>query len=283
MRLFSFRFISLLFAILYLIPVRAQVRLSTPNVQSILYVGANDQQPLVVGIGGSEGGNAWSGDYWKSTRDQFIAKGYAFLAIGYFGCENTPKLLDQISIDQVHDTILAAASHPKVNGKKIALIGGSRGADLALLLGSFYPDISAVVAMSASHAVFPGHTQHFNSSCWTFQGRELPFVPVNDAAVPFIMKRDLRGAFEAMIKDSASERKARIAVEKINGPVLLMSATRDEIIPAVWMGEQMVSRWQENHFPFTYRHLIFEGTHAEPTRHFDKIFAFLDEFFLQKK
>ncbi len=254
----------------------AQINLQTPRTQSILYLGKGRNQPLVVGLGGSEGGNAWASDYWRKIRDQFIEKGYAFLAIGYFGCENTPKLLDKIAIDDIHYAICEAAKNKEVNSSKVAVIGGSRGADLALLLGSYYKDISCVVGMSSSHAIFPGHTREFSSSCWTYQGKELPYVPVNEAAIPFLMKRDLRGAFEAMLKDSAAERKAIIPVEKINGPLLLLSATRDEIIPAVTMAEKIMARLKENQFSFAHQHIVLEGTHAEPTKHFDKVFDFLD-------
>jgi hypothetical protein len=36
----------------------AQIVLQTPHVESVLYLGKNKNQPLIVGIGGSEGGNA---------------------------------------------------------------------------------------------------------------------------------------------------------------------------------------------------------------------------------
>jgi len=89
---------------------------------------------------------------------------------------------------------------------------------LALLLGSYYPNISCVVGLVASHAVFSGHTLQFNSACWTYQGKELPFIPVNDEAVPFLMKRDLRKAFESMLKDTIAEQKALIKVKKLKAP-----------------------------------------------------------------
>ncbi len=107
-----------------------------------------------------------------------------------------------------------------------------------MLLGSYYADISCVIGMSSSHAVFPGHTFDFKTSCWTYAGKELPFIPVNEEAVPYIMKRDLKGAFQAMLKDTVAESKALIPVEKIKGPVLLLSGTKDEMIPAVEMGER---------------------------------------------
>ncbi len=95
----------------------AQVKLVTAHTESILYLGTGKSQPLVVGLGGSEGGNAWTSDYWKKTRDRFIAKGYAFLAIGYFGCAETPAILDRIALDDVHLAILEATKNKQVSKK----------------------------------------------------------------------------------------------------------------------------------------------------------------------
>lgn len=269
----------------FLLPtvVFSQDTLKVKNVEAVLYTNNQAKQPLVVGLGGSEGGNAWTSDYWKKTREQFLAKGYAFLAIGYFGCKGTPKILDQIAIDEVYQAIATAKKYQKVDSNKIAVLGGSRGADLALLLGSYYPDIDLVIGMSASHAVFPGHTQHFTSSCWTFKGKELPFIPVNEQAVPFLMKRDLRGTFTAMMQDSLAEQKALIKVERINGPVLLLSADKDEMIPAVQMGEKMISRLKASGFKYPFEQVVYQGSHTEPTKHFDKVFAFLESNFLKRR
>jgi pimeloyl-ACP methyl ester carboxylesterase len=265
------------------INTNAQKVLQTPNVESILYLGEGNNQPLIVGLGGSEGGNAWSSDHWKETRDKFIKDGYAFLAIGYFGAKGTPEILDKIAIEDVHNAILAATKETQVNKNKTAIIGGSRGADLALLLGSYYKDINCVVAIVPSNAVFPGHTQEFNSSCWTYQGKELPFIPVNDEAVPFLMKRDLRGAFEMMLKDTAAEMKALIRVENINGPILLLSATKDEICPSTPMSVKMMDTLKVNNFKFHYEHIAIEGGHTEPLKHFDIVHAFLETYFRKKQ
>lgn len=254
-------------------------RLDAPQVDAQLFVGQGKKQALIVGLGGSEGGNAWASDYWAATRNQFIKQGYAFLAIGYFNSKGAPDTLNQIDIDKVHDAILLAAKNPLVDPQKIAIIGGSRGADLALLIGSYYQDIKCVVGIVASHAVFPGHTNHFSTSAWRFKGKELPFVPVNEDSVPFLMKRDLRGAFEAMLKDTVAEQKALIKVEQLNGPILLLSATKDEICPSGPMAEKMMARLKAKNFPFPYQHLSIEGGHAAPLQHFDAIFEFLKKNF----
>ena len=257
----------------------SQIVLNTPNTESILYLSKGKKQPLVVGLGGSEGGNEWIGDYWKSTRDRFKKEGYAFLAIGYFGAKGTPQQLEKIALEDVHNAILEAAKNSAIDKEKIAIVGGSRGADLALLIASYYTDIKCVVALVASHVTFPGNTDHFTTSSWTYNNEQLPYVPVNDEAIPFIISRDLRTTFETMLKDTISEKKALIKVENINGPILFISATKDEICPSTPMSEKMVLRLKEHNFKYHYEHIAIEGGHAEPLNHFDTVFNFLEKNF----
>jgi dipeptidyl aminopeptidase/acylaminoacyl peptidase len=275
-------FFSITFFLISWFQTTAQETLKTTNTEAVLYLGESKYQPLIVGLGGSEGGNAWTSDYWKKTRDQFLEKGYAFLAIGYFGAKGTPELLEKIALEDVHNAIEEAVKNKNVNGEKIAIVGGSRGADLALLLGSYYKDIACVIGLVSSHAVFPGNTNHFTTSTWTFKNKELPFIPVNEDAIPFMMKRDLRGAFSAMLKDTIAEKKALIKVENIRGPILLISATKDEIAPTTPMANKIIARLKENKFKYYYNHIAIEGGHAEPLNHFDLVFEFLEKNFLAR-
>lgn len=256
----------------------SQDTLQTKNTQAILFSGAHKNQPLIVGLGGSEGGNAWAGNYWKQTREQFLTRGYAFLAIGYFNTAGTPKELDKIAIEDIHDAIAAAANHTGVDRERIAIIGGSRGADLAMLVASYYKDIKCVVGLVPSHVVFPGNTGHLSASSWTYQGKELPFVPVTREAVPALMSRNLRRAFEIMLKDTAAENRSLIKVENINGPLLLISATKDEICPSSPMSEKIIARLKVLHSPYYNQHIAIEGSHTEPLKHFDLVFRFLDQY-----
>lgn len=274
------RYAAFLFlAILISFPSRSQIVLQTPGINSILYLGETKNQPLIVGLGGSEGGNAWASDHWKTIRNEFLKKGYAFLALGYFGAKGTPDTLDRISINKVHDAILQAAAHQKVDRNRIAIVGGSRGGDLALLVATYYPNIHCVVAIVPSNVVFPAHTSDFSTAAWAYNNKELDFVPVNEQAVPFLMKHDLRRSFEAMLQDTAAERKALIRVEKINGSVLLLSAESDEFCPSTPMCDKMISRLKQYNFPQHSEHVAYPGGHAEPLKHFSKVFEFLERYF----
>lgn len=255
----------------------AQIKLATPNIESVLYLGKSANQPLIVGLGGSEGGNAWTSEYWQKTREQFIEKGYAFLALGYFGAKGTPDILDKIEIEDVYRAIQVATQNPQVNKQKIAIIGGSRGADLALLLASYHHDIKCVVSIVGSNAVFPGHTMHFSTPCWTYQQQALPFVPLNEEAIPFLMQRNLRRTFEVMLKDTSALEKAAIKVENIKGAILFLSATQDEICPSTDMATMMTERLKRNQFKYAYEHQAIEGGHTAPLKHFNTIFEFLEK------
>ena len=245
------------------------------GVQSVLFLGDGNNQQLIVGLGGSEGGNAWATERWKPTRDKFIKEGYAFLAVGYFKMDGTPEELDRISLEKIHDEIKKNLQHPNVSDEGIALIGGSKGAELALLLGSYYDDISCVVSIVGSHAVFPALTFGASTSSWTYNNREVPYVPAPWASVPAMITGDLREAFEIMLEDTAAVNKALIEVEKINGPVLCMSANKDEMWPSTEMSTLVMKRLEAHNFPHAHEHIIVEGGHNEPLDEFDRIVQFL--------
>ena len=146
-------------------------------VETKLYLGDSDKQPLIVAFGGGGGGNDWSRNYLKAKRDSLNEKGYAFLAIGYFNSNGTPEYLDRISLDAISDTILNIAKHPRIDASKIALIGGSRGGELVLNLASRFSHFNAVIAMSTSNVSFPAITWSANTSSWTYKGEEVSYVP----------------------------------------------------------------------------------------------------------
>ena len=99
---------------------------------------------------------------------------------------------------------MKAARDPRVDGRCIAVIGGSRGGELALLLASHYPDIKAVVAIVPGSAVFPALTDAMTTPGFSFHDKPLPFVPMTWSATPDLLVGNLRGAFETIMQDEAA-------------------------------------------------------------------------------
>ncbi|MBL8514714.1 MAG: hypothetical protein JNJ55_12055 [Betaproteobacteria bacterium] len=238
------------------------------------------KRPLLVAMGGAEGGNPWAGQRAQTMRNLFLADGYAFLALGYFGAPGTPEKLDRIAIDGVRDAILKAAQDPTVDARCIALIGGSKGAELALLMASRTPEFKAVAAVVPGSAVFVGHTDQFDTGSFSDKGVELPYVPMTEKAVPALLAGDKRKVFDLMMDDKAAMARARIPVEKINGPVYFLSATQDELWASREMSDQMMATLKQANFPHAHEHVAIEGGHGAPMRHLNLVRKFLNEKFL---
>jgi uncharacterized protein len=246
-----------------------------------LFLGESENQPLIVGFGGSEGGNVMASEALKSTREQFLKRGYAFLAVGYFGTANTPKELDRISLDAIYDSIIRVSNHPRINKDKIILYGGSRGGELVLNLASRYEDFDAVIAISPANVSLPSKFGWRAKSSWTFRNEEVPFIKASEESIKLIREGDFYHGFSEMLKDEQAVNAAAIKVEIINCPILIVSAKEDEVWPSTFMANKMVARLRSNRFAHPYEHIEFEGGHAELTKHSDVIFEFLKEYLSQ--
>lgn len=242
-----------------------------------LYLGDSALQPLIVGFGGGSGGNDWERNYLKGKRDSMLARGFAVLAIGYFDTENSPDWLDRISLNAIADTILSIARRtPSIDTSRIVLLGGSKGGELALNLASRYSCFKGVIALSSPNVTLPAITLATNTSSWMYNDQEVTYVPASLRIIWPALKRDLFTVHSIMLQNKEAVALAEIEVEKINGPILIMSADKDEMIPATKMSQQLVARLVRKNFAHKFEHVIVKGKHIEPLNHFDKVYAFLD-------
>tara|TARA_B100000809_G_C15023234_1_gene489215 strand:- start:60 stop:920 length:861 start_codon:yes stop_codon:yes gene_type:complete len=245
-------------------------------VETKLYLGNSDNQPLIVAFGGGGGGNDWTRNYMKGKRDSLIEKGYSVLAIGYFKSNGTPKNLDRISLDAISDTIMNIAQNDKIDATKIALIGGSKGGELILNLASRFNHFNAVIAMSTSNVSFPAITWSANTSSWTYKNKEVAYVPAPLKTISPALKGDLYTAHSMMLEDEQAVKRAEIAVENINCPILIMSGKDDDQWPATEMSDRIMERLKNNNFKYYKEHAILDGGHIEPLRQFNLVCEFLE-------
>jgi acetyl esterase/lipase len=130
-------------------------------------------------LGGSEGGLLGEGVAATLAR-----RGYAALALAYFGTRSLPSELVEIPVEYFAEALRWRRLRPdEADGDRVALMGGSKGGELALLLGATYPeDIRAVVGYVPSGVVYQGvsfdpwyYVRGVRSS-WTSRGKSVPFV-----------------------------------------------------------------------------------------------------------
>ncbi len=224
--------------------------------------------PAVIVLGGSEGGL----DVQECFAALLATHGYATLGLAYFGMEQLPPHLAEIPLDYGETALQWLQAQECVQASNIGVIGGSAGGELALLLAASFPSIRAVVGFAASGVIYQGiRIGPYAGSPrarWTYRGMPLPFVPVK-VDLKYLLAsgwKHLTGhpssatpLYLASLHDPDLVDKATIAVEKINGPVLLISGSDDQVWPSSWLSERVMQRLKQCGHPYADRHLCYEG------------------------
>jgi hypothetical protein len=135
---------------------------------------ATASRGAVIVLGGSEGGLGGSG---RMAR-RLAADGFDAVAVSYFGEPGQTEALDLIPIEPVDRAVAWLNARPGTP-EPVAIVGVSKGGELALLVASRNPAIAAVVAAVPSNVVWAGidRTGGAVGSSWTAGGQPLPHVP----------------------------------------------------------------------------------------------------------
>ena len=254
------------------------------SVDTELFTDESQTRPLLVYFGGSEGGNSMSKASNSFERNKYLDAGYAVLAVGYFKMPGLPEELDRISLDSIYEKVIETQQLPFINSQCVAVMGGSKGAELALLLASLYSDINGAVALAGSHVSFASPSLRTGASTASFQhnGRDIPFVQIPNGAIPSMLAGDFREAYKIALKEGGNDTvNAVIRAEDIKGPVLLISGENDHIWPSAEMSEKVINRLEENKFSYPYEHIIAPGgDHFVPQNDYHgHAIAFLNKHF----
>ncbi|MGX1740015.1 acyl-CoA thioester hydrolase/BAAT C-terminal domain-containing protein [Bosea sp. NPDC055353] len=196
--------------------------------------------PAIMILNGSGGGiNEPRAALWAS-------RGVAALALGYFGAPGLPKYISNTPLEYFARGLdwLRARVRPK--NDFVAVAGQSRGGELALLLGATFPDkVSAVLGYVPSAFVHGGQAAADPAAdlgrdgpCWTLNGKPLDHQWQDNATAswkPYDEATDMRRNADAMrtaLAHPVAMARARIPVERIAGPVLLISGGDDGAWPS---------------------------------------------------
>jgi dienelactone hydrolase/uncharacterized protein (DUF2141 family) len=222
-----------------------------------LYVAAGARKaPALVLIGGSEGGI----DGVSRLAADFSKHGYAALALAYWAEPGLPKTLEGVPLEYFDQATAWLKARPEVDPKAIGAIGISRGSEAVLLLASRNSDIRAVGAFAPSSIVWQGlnfENPMAMKAAWTLGGKDVPFaMPVGSAYQP---NGPLKQMFSLALGEADKRPETAIPVEKIKGPILLISGKDDGLWPSEDFAQRIEARLKAKRFAHPVVHLSYEG------------------------
>lgn len=190
-------------------------------------------QTFVVNLTGSNGG-------LSPERAKLLAShGIPSCALAYFSEENVPKFLEEIPLEYVVNAIEKLKNYYPKLFNKVVLFGKSKGGELSLCLGSYFPDLfDGIIAAVPSSYVWTSPTDN-NKSSWSLKGTPLPFIPAPKGLNKEMLQDLTKVHLKAIAEIAKNHEEAAIPVENIKCPLLVITVEDDKMWPSKYFGEQL--------------------------------------------
>lgn len=223
---------------------------------------------VVVTFGGNEGGS----NFFQGI--EIAQNGYEVVSLFYFGQENQPETLNNVPLEFFGE-FLEYADKNNIDTSVITLIGGSKGAELSLVLSNYYDEIDNMVLFSPSTYVFQGSEFEENKSSWTWNDEELPFIslynssfePVMDMVSAVILNYPISYCqiYETAIENTENPDESKIDISEFDGDILVFSGSDDAMWDSATMTEELYDMNKDNVKFYIYENVghVFDAvTHA---------------------
>ncbi|WP_026477464.1 acyl-CoA thioesterase/bile acid-CoA:amino acid N-acyltransferase family protein [Alkaliphilus transvaalensis] len=218
--------------------------------------------PAVIVIGGSTGGLLWA----EQMAALLSTKGYATLALNYFDVQNDnlPSELIEIKIEYFKKAFDWLKGKSEIDKNNISLMGISKGGELSLLFGAYFSKhLASIIAYVPSSHVFEGISmnEHQNKSSWTYNNHPIDFVkyPVDTKFSKDMNPIDIRKIHDIALNTSTPKQleRARIPIEKIVCPILMISGEKDTTWSSSKMCKDMMQTLEKINNFYQSKHLDF--------------------------
>ena len=212
-----------------------EVTVAEEGLRGHFYLPPNSPAPGVLVLGGSEGG------YVDQVAALLASHGFAALSLAYFGVEGLPVQLGEIPLEYFERALTWLQNQSGVARGGVGIVGTSKGAEVALLVASRSPAVKAVVAYAPSSVAWGCICVDASRASWTANGKAVASVP-QVPSVPVSPGAPVRPVLNYLNRLQRAPRDAAIPVEQIQGPLLLVAGSDDELWPSLLMAQRLMAR-----------------------------------------
>jgi dienelactone hydrolase len=184
-----------------------------------------------------------------------------------------PQTLNDIRVEYFGTALGYLSDRADIASGQIAVHGVSKGGEAALLIGSLFTAIRAVVSVVGSGLITQGISRGVQTgslleilrtpvASWTYHGHELPYLP--NLVTPRMEAAVAAGGPVSLgwaapdLSHAGKVAEAAIAVERIAGPVLLISGADDQTYGPAFQ-EAAAQRLAAARHPHPFRHVVYEA------------------------
>jgi dienelactone hydrolase len=218
-----------------------------------------DKRPAIILLGGSEGGS-----FVTRGAAALASHGFAVLALPYYSpaqwpsqkaeLPTLPAAFADIPVERLNEARVWLQTRDDVDATRIALHGTSKGAEFALLAALHLPWVSSVVAVVPTDVVWEGWgpgVEGGQRASFALNSKPFPFVPYLDFDKEFMgyqtgeAVRIRRPQDKGRAAHPAAAAAARIAVERIKAPVLVIGGHEDQVWASGMMAQNIAERRAE--------------------------------------
>ncbi|OPJ74116.1 acyl-coenzyme A amino acid N-acyltransferase 1 [Patagioenas fasciata monilis] len=176
-------------------------------------------------------------------------RGFAVLALAFFAYEDLPPTLAQLDMEYFEEAAELLLRQPKVRGPGLGVIGVSKGAEVALAMATFLPQVVATVWING--------TAFLHGNPLLYRDLRIPSIPYFVERIVFVEMGALDNS--AIFGDPQDPIKlfAQLAMARI------VSSIRGTPKPVVWGGESQAHAKAQEH---SWQEIIqFLELHLGPT------------------
>uniref|UniRef100_A0A8C5M4M6 Uncharacterized protein n=1 Tax=Leptobrachium leishanense TaxID=445787 RepID=A0A8C5M4M6_9ANUR len=198
----------------YVAPGVQRIQIKQGRVRGALFLPPGDGPfPGIIDMFGSAGGLI-------EFRSSLLAsRGFASLALAYFAYDDLPPSLGGMELEYFEEVAKILLGNPKVIGDGVGVVGVSKGAEIALAMACFLPQVKATVCINGPNTV---------------NGFPLTYGDVYIPGIPYEMVKLLVSETEAIQltytfgDPRRPEHEASILpLEKAKGPILFIVGEED--------------------------------------------------------
>ncbi|KAM4052500.1 acyl-coenzyme A amino acid N-acyltransferase 1-like [Anomaloglossus baeobatrachus] len=168
-------------------------------------------------------------------RSSLLAsRGFASLALAFFAYDDLPSSLGEMDLKYFEEAAQFLCDHPKVSSDGVGVVATCKGAEMALAMASYLPQVAATVCINGTNAV---------------NDNNLVYGDLLIKAIPYKMERILSTDFLSLsftnvmndprkpeFKDSI------LPLEKARGPILFMVGEKDQQYNSLFFAREAKSR-----------------------------------------